>query len=728
MLVHGSAFATVTVFMTAGGVAAQDIEKDLSPRLTPEVLAIVAPDADRIGPYGGEPLAAPVYRGDEIVAYIFSTLDVLAAPGYSGVPFDVIGAIGIDGALTAANVISHSEPYIKDDAARQKKVGQFLASHRGYRTRGANPVRLPPDFVSGATVSARAMRAATVATARLVMRSRIDSFEIVEPTLDIDGFRLAAWEDLLEDGTFARTTITNAELAAAFDELGARPNEPIGPPQETFVELYAALGTPPTVGRNVFGARAFEAIEQRAALDGNLIIVAAQGDYDLRGTAYESFAAGYLFDRMALRQGDKTIRFHGARYEWITTGSNYGIRALDTVMLFFLPSDSGFEALQPWRLILTVHGEAAGEKVAAEFELPYTVPAQYVLMPKPESEPAWVEAWQEAETEVAVLGAALGVLTLILAFQAPLTRRRNLHRWVRIGFLLFTLIWLGWIASAQLSIVNVFNYALAPFNDLDWGFYLAEPLIVIVAGYTALSLILLGRGVFCGWLCPFGALQELLSQVSRVLKVPRWDPKEPMQKKLWWIKYGTAVFVIGSAFYSLDLATTASEIEPFKTVITAKFERAWPFVVYATILLAIGLFTERFYCRYLCPLGGALSILGRFHLFNRLKRRDECGSPCHLCERSCPVGAIERSGRINMNECFQCLDCQVEYFDEARCPPLSRQRKHLKISIGEPDLPLAARGAVAATPTSPPLVGSTASGQDSRLSIRRYISRLRLQR
>ena len=118
-----------------------------------------------------------------------------------------------------------------------------------------------------------------------------------------------------------------------------------------------------------------------------------------------------------------------------------------------------------------------------------------------------------------------------------------------------------------------------------------------------------------------------------------------------------------------------SEIEPFKTAITTKFTRAWPYVVYAGALLAIGLFSERAYCRFLCPLGGVLAVLDRLHLLNRLKRRPECGSPCHLCERACPVRAIEPTGKIVTAECFQCLDCQVEYYDDKRCPPLVRAAK-----------------------------------------------------
>jgi len=76
-----------------------------------------------------------------------------------------------------------------------------------------------------------------------------------------------------------------------------------------------------------------------------------------------------------------------------------------------------------------------------------------------------------------------------------------------------------------------------------------------------------------------------------------------------------------------------------------------------------------------CPLGGGLSIFGRVRMFNWLKRHPECGTRCRICETVCPVGAIKRSGEIDMNECFYCLDCQVTYADDRICPPMIARRK-----------------------------------------------------
>ena len=92
------------------------------------------------------------------------------------------------------------------------------------------------------------------------------------------------------------------------------------------------------------------------------------------------------------------------------------------------------------------------------------------------------------------------------------------------------------------------------------------------------------------------------------------------------------------------------------------------------MLLGIGLFVERFFCRYLCPLGAALAIPGRIRMFDWLKRHRECGAPCHRCAQECMVQAIHPDGRINPNECLYCLHCQSLYYDGHKCPPMIQRR------------------------------------------------------
>ena len=648
-------FLLLTILLAGAAEAAT-----LRERLTPDVLAVVMPGAERFGAEEGSPPAIPVYKGSEIVAYLFSTLDVVRASGYSSVPFDVIAGVDLQGRITGAKAIFHAEPFVVNDPVRQPQLDTFLAREAGTSIRGGVVPALTPDFVAGATVTARAMRGAVADAARLVLRARIPVPQVSEPTLNREQYRRQTWSELLAEGAVAHRRITAGEVAAA---LGTTPE---GAPDSLYVDLYAALLTPAALGGSLIGLNRYNEYMRRFPPGAQVIAVASSGPYDFLGDDYVRAAKRYRFDRIRVVQDGRTYNFVNSDFLRLDTRAHEGFLSQQYAALFALPPT--FDPLRDWRLELLVRGADARE---VAFPLPYRLPASYVLLPEAKPAPLWVEAWRDARYDIAVLVAALIVLTLIFVFQDRIARSRLAHRVVRIGFLLFVLVWLGWIAGGQLSIINVMHYATAPLSAAN----LLEPLIVIVAAYTAVSLLLIGRGVFCGWLCPFGALQELLAQVSRALRLPQWTPCAALERRLRWGKYAAAAALLVLAFASIGTAESAAEIEPFKTAITAKFARAWPYVLYAGALLAVGLFTERAYCRFLCPLGGVLAALDRFHLIDRLRRRAECGSPCHLCEAACPVRAIEKSGKIVTAECFQCLDCQVEYFDDQRCPPLVAARR-----------------------------------------------------
>ncbi|MGH9254908.1 MAG: 4Fe-4S binding protein [Vicinamibacterales bacterium] len=672
-------------------------------------MAVVYPGADRLGMEDGSPPAIAVYKGDKIVAYVFSTLDIIAAPGYSTTPFDVIAGVDLSGRITGAKVVFHQESMIVHDTVRQRQLDTLLAREAGRPLRGGTNA-LPPDYVDGATISARAMRAAVLTTAGLVLRARAarTAAPTAAPTtdtavtaatvatLDLESFSIKPWNDLVAEGAVVQRRVTSGEVATALANAGAagvKLDWPLGTGDDLYIEFMTALATPPAIGGNLLGLLKFEDYKRQLPSGAHAIFVASNGPYDFLGTKYFRESEGNRFDRLRVIQDGRTFRFVQDDFSYPTP-----IQGQQVAGLFALPANSGFDALKPWRLEILINS-AGTPPLTVAFGLDYTLPDTYVLrvpdprvltpqpQPQPQLQPApqpepqlepellppvatWIEAWSDARVNIAILAVLLSVLTLIFIFQTTLARFRVAHRLVRTGFLLVVLVWLGWTAGVQLSIVNVMNYVRAPFDQFEIGFYLAEPLMVIIAGYTLVSVVLIGRGVFCGWLCPFGALQELLGQLSRALRVPQWNPPVALEKPLRLGKYIAAAAVLALVMTQIDAAGATLEIEPFKTAITTRFTRAWPYVLYAGAVLAIGLFSERAYCRFLCPLGGVLAFLDRLHLLNLLKRRLECGSPCRLCERQCPVRAIAPSGKIVTAECFQCLDCQVEYFDEKRCPPL----------------------------------------------------------
>ncbi len=667
-------------------------------RLTPEVMAVVWPGAEKLGPEAGKPPAIAVYRDGKIAGYIFSTLDVVEGPSFSGIPYDVIAGVDLTGHITGAKVVFEREPHVYEDPTATAQLDTFLARMAGLASRGKNSGALPPNYVAEATMSAMWMRNSVFDSAQLVLIGRgLAKAKDSPPAVDVDGFKQMSWNDLLAEGSIVHKVITDNDVAAALSKAnvaGGKLDVPLSDPNNTYIDIYTGLATPASIGKNVLGgdyADYFGPRGKSMIFAPWKIFVASNGPYDF----VDDLVGANRFDRLRVVQGDQAYQFTSSQYQGINTGGHDGIRALDHAAVFTLPADAGFDPLKPWRLELLVNGRtAAGSPISLAFPVDYQLPASHILMPPPPPAPAWIEAWSDSRTNVIIEAALLALLTLILAFQTKLAQSRRAHRILRNSFLLFVLVWEGWIAGGQFSILHVINYMEAPFRHFDFSFYLAEPLMVMIVIYTAISLVLLGRGVFCGWLCPFGALQELLAQLSRFIGLPQWNPPESVQKYLWLGKYISAALVLGLAALSADMGSRVAELEPFNTAITSHFTRAWPYVFYACALLMIGLFTERAYCRFLCPLGGVLALADRLHLVDLLKRRPECGSPCHLCENSCPVKAISITGKIKTAECFQCLDCQVEYFDDHRCPPLAAIRK----TVGRPggsSMPVSA-GAVAA--------------------------------
>jgi NosR/NirI family nitrous oxide reductase transcriptional regulator len=166
----------------------------------------------------------------------------------------------------------------------------------------------------------------------------------------------------------------------------------------------------------------------------------------------------------------------------------------------------------------------------------------------------------------------------------------------------------------------------------------------------------------------------LINKIAKLFKVKQITVPWKIHERIWTFKYLIFLLLFGISLYSLDWAERLAEIEPFKTAIILKFVREWPFVLFALAVLIPGIFIERFYCRYLCPLGAALAIPGKMRMFSWLKRYKECGSPCQRCGNECMVQAIHPEGNINVNECLYCLHCQVVYVDDHACPVMIQKR------------------------------------------------------
>lgn len=639
-------------------------------------------------PQGTPPAASIRAANGRLLGYAFSTRDVSGSVGYSGRPLDIVAAVTPEGIIAGAKIVAHQEPILVIGIPREA-LAAYVASFKGFDLRSSNNLQtaegrlsVGPHAVAGATVTSTVIRDAILRSGRAVLRSR-SAPSSGKPRLDRESAKRSSWPALVEEKALRKLQISRGEAARL---LGTRDDDPDKP----FIELWLALATPSGIGESLLGQRRYESELAALGPDDDMILLAASGLYSFKGTEWRRSGR---FERIEIVQGDKTISFRAADHVTIDTIHAPGTPELREIGLFRIAGATGFDPTAPFRLDLVLARDATRSSPAAPVivSLDYQIPDAYILRPavraqsdgaeaqqsiqatEPPQAPLWQDIWWARRFEIAILAVLLGGLGAILIFQNAVTSHGRFYRALRAVYLGVTFLFLGLFANAQLSVVNVLTFVHAILSGFRWELFLLDPMVFILWSFVAVSMLFWGRGVFCGWLCPFGALQEILNRLAQRLGVKQIDVPFGLHERLWMIKYVLFLAMLATSLNSIMAAFTMAEVEPFKTAITMKFMRDWPFILYAGALLVAGLFIERFFCRYLCPLGAALAVPARVRMFEWLKRYRECGAECNVCARRCTVQAIHPLGQINPNECIYCLKCQAHYFDHSVCLHLKKR-------------------------------------------------------
>lgn len=195
---------------------------------------------------------------------------------------------------------------------------------------------------------------------------------------------------------------------------------------------------------------------------------------------------------------------------------------------------------------------------------------------------------------------------------------------------------------------------------IDGNFNLIQALPGLIEFLTVILLtILLGR-FFCGWFCAFGSYNDWIYLISKNVFKINFKVNEKVDSILKYTKYlilATILIVVctmgSNIFNGISPWDTFAQITDFSYIISNLI-----IGLVVLVLITIGAtFIERFFCRYLCPLGAIFSILSKINIFKISKPNDKCGK-CNLCTTNCSMGLpLNKMNNVRGGECINCLKC-----------------------------------------------------------------------
>jgi len=664
----------------------------------------IFPKLTRIGDSLENPSVVPVYQLDQLLGYVFETNDLTNLPGFSGERINLLIGLDASGKIVKIKILNHHEPIFMHGLGEQPMV-EFIrqyegltvdkrvivdSRHSGQDQDGSGTVYI--DGVTKATVSVLVMNDTVLSAALQVARAYLEGFER-PPTVTVreDVFQPYSWQQLQSSALLRHWTVSADQLQQGFPLALEDYQDPELQQALTESDLpgryyYAYLNTPVT-GKNILGEQEFERLLSVLRPGEHALLVASVGEY---GFLEPEFRRGTVPSRLGMSQNGLPVDIRDLDF-FDNTQPQLPADAPDfeELRVFRIKAQSGFDPSQPMHLTLDLdlpRNHLIRDQ--AQFEDSYQLPAELFDITVTEEVkplPLWQRLWLDRWVQITGLVLTLLVVTATFIWQHRLSAHSRLFHRVRWGVMLFTLGFIGIYAQGQLSVVNIYTLLLQLVKGFDIEVFLLDPVLFVLWTYVFITLFLWGRGVFCGWLCPFGVLQEIAAKVGGLLKLKQVKIPPAMHQKLQKLKYLLLLVLLGSAFWSVSLAERLAELEPFKTAITLTFIRSWPFVVYALLLLVTGMFIHKFFCRYLCPLGAGLAVLGRFSLFRWLHRRAECGSPCQLCKVRCEIDSINRDGSVDYDECIQCMECIVILNNDDQCAIALSQNKQKAKAIRAQD-------------------------------------------
>ncbi len=659
-LLFGLAIAGVSISARAQYGEAAPTVLDCATMPCTEVL----PGAERFEREAGHSFDTGYDASGERVGWVGLSNELVDVVAYSGHPVIILVGLDPTGTITGTHLQHHSEPILLAGIPVSELVS-FIAFYRGHRAdehitvggaaREDDTLRFAAvDVISGATVTALAANR-TILDAARAMGTGVG---VIDATTIHTGHFVAegapwTWARMTDEHVFGRLTVTEREMDL--------------PTEGVFMDLWFTIADAPAIAGALIPRGDYAYLLQQMHPGEHLVVILGNGSSSFKGSG---FVRGGIFDRVRLQQGLAEIQFRDTDYMNLPRLASADAPHFQEGAVF-ITRDGHLDPGAPFSLVFlgSHHGHGL-DRSFHSFEAEHTLPASvYALDDVPEELSIWRQAWRNRAVDVTVLSIWLLMITAIFAARRWTFTRLVVLKRLHLASMIVSFLLVGVHLRAQPSVTQMLTLVDSLVHGVRGELFLSEPMLFVLWIFIAVTSLIFGRGVFCGWVCPYGVMSELAHKLGKLVGLAERELPEKVHRRARYVRYGVLALLIPIFLWSPIAGERAAEIEPFKSTFLVPFwNREWFYAAWWLLLFGLSFVTWRPFCRYLCPLGGGLALFNSFRLAGP-KRRRYC-SHCKICERGCEPKAIEHDGTIDARECLNCMECEATYHEAAICPPL----------------------------------------------------------